>query len=816
MDDETNDADVERIGRLVGDESVGVRRAACLALCRIGTPDIIPHLLDALDDGDWQVRFHAATALEAITGCVPGSADDQDKRTFFIALVDRLGGVEGVKSAIGRGPQAVPVRASPGDKVERQRRWYEAAGRLGSAAPETARVIVRQALAVPLPPPVRFEPWAGKRHPLEGTAPDRAAIRAAGRMRDEACVPLLVPWLSRHEYPHHATQAAVALGQIGTPEAVNALWESLRKQVPDLKPFENRYLQRGPRPEEYAVMRGLILADAVIKLKDVSLIIAMLPGSFLEKPRYEDRLRPESQRVLLGRMLLEKAGWRQPIVKILVDLLAQRTLDVNDPLYRQVLNGINLERPFAEHRRPFPVVDHIEPEHALWFLSCLAIDRGEVPEPLIVPYLTSSNWRERIDAAVLLGLLGFGDLAAETLFREASKPYPFGEIMGIGKSHYDTNFRDKCYLVAALAHHAGNVDQLNTFADPKSRYRDIRYGLAVGLGRRGQADGAPLLVQLATTDPISVIRRQARQSIRDLQERLRFAGHAMPRFETGRVKPFEAWYTPRTLDWPGAVVVPRSNAELPPIRNVGDLKQCVAAGLEPANYRDLNNSNNQAPGAKRLMIRNIHPFARAAMLSRNHDPEITMPMLQQMIDSPYPFAQFLALRELARLRADGVDELLIAQLERFADASDTVRFYWTCEALAERNVHAALPALARFACIENPAVLHGPLGMGRGYPAAKALGRIVGRIDDEQVQRLLRHENIWLRAGILAGLTESKAPGIKQLLSQVLEESSSGIVHSHARTGLAQLSRATGSSRDGTPTAKERTNPIILPYVILQ
>ena len=82
------------------------------------------------------------------------------------------------------------------------------------------------------------------------------------RLRDGPCAALLIPWLSRHEYQDHATEAAVALGRIGTPEAVAALWEALREQVPDLKPFQTRYLQRGPRPEEYALMRGLILARA--------------------------------------------------------------------------------------------------------------------------------------------------------------------------------------------------------------------------------------------------------------------------------------------------------------------------------------------------------------------------------------------------------------------------------------------------------------------------------------------------------------------------------------------------------------------------
>jgi len=302
--------DVEAIGRLLGDESTPVRRAAGRALARLGTPDSVPGLIGALEDTDWQVRFHAAVALEAITACTPpGDHDGDAAQRFYVELVDRLGGAEGVRKAIGQGPAALePFAQDDGDEL--LRRWFEAAGRLGPDAPDLARAIVRRALDVPLPPPITFQPYAGKRHALEGEPPELGAIRAAGKMQDSESVTRLVPWLSRAEYQDHATETAVALGRIGTPEAVDALWVAVREQVPELRPFQTRYLQRGPRPEEYALLRGLILAGAAPAVEDVSLLVAMLPGSFLEKPRYEDRLRPESQRVLLGRLLLENGGLR--------------------------------------------------------------------------------------------------------------------------------------------------------------------------------------------------------------------------------------------------------------------------------------------------------------------------------------------------------------------------------------------------------------------------------------------------------------------------------------------------------------------------
>jgi HEAT repeat protein len=778
--------DVEAIGWLLEDESTPVRRAAGRALARLGTPDSVPGLIGALEDADWQVRFHAAAALEAITACTPpGDHDGDSARRFYVELVDRLGGTEGVRKAIDRGPATLePFAQDDGDEL--LRRWFEAAGRLGRDASDSARVIVRRALDVPLPPPVTFEPWAGKRHPLEGGPPELGAIRAAGKMQDSESVARLVPWLSRSEYQDHATEAAVALGRIGTPEAVGALWAALREQVPELAPFQSRYLQRGPRPEEYALLRGLILAGAAPAVEDVSLVVAMLPGSFLEKPRYEDRLRPESQRVLLGRLLLENGRLRRRMVKLLVDVLAGRPPATDDPLYAEIVEGINLERPFAEHRRPFPVVKRIEPEQALWFLGCLAVDATEVPERLVLPYLASENWRERIDAAVLLDVLGFGSQGADALFHEAVKPYPFSEIMGIGKSHYDTNFRDKCYMVAALAHHGEDVQRLRTFADPKTRYRDLRYGLAIGLGRREGTDGVELLARLATTDPISAVRREARQSLWAIQERARLAGEPVPPVELGEAMALESWHAPRGLSWPGPVVV-RPSSEAREGRAVKDLKRLVTAGLEKKNYRDLNNANNQAPGAKALMIRGIGSFDRAIALLAERDPESALPLLKKMIDSPYPFAHYLALREYSGGAAGDGEQLLIAQLNRFGSSSDTVRFYWACEALAAAGVQTALPELARLASTENPAGLHGPLAVGLGYPAAKALARLAGRIDHDEVRRLLDSENIWLRAGALAGLTEARAPGIERLLRKVLEEHPSGVVFDHARVGLAQL-----------------------------
>ncbi|MCP4661773.1 MAG: HEAT repeat domain-containing protein, partial [bacterium] len=350
------------IATLLADESSQVRRAAATALGRLGGPEWAPALVKSLADLDWQTRFHAATALEAITGCAPPSKNVSAAEYYQRILADPES-TGGLAQAIGKGPGA--LRTDDSDALAR---WCEAAGRLGEHAPESAREIVRNALRVPLPPPVAFAPLAGKRRPLVGLPPEIAAIRAAGWMRDAPCVELLIPWLEHYEYQDHITEVALALGRIRTPEAIDALWQALRRDVPNKTPYLTRYLQRGPRPEEYAILRGLILAGANVVIDDVHLIIALAPGSFLEKPRYEDRLRPETQRVLLGRILLNRAGLRTKAVEILLSVLRDEAKK-DAPLYQEILKGINLERPFAEHRRPFPVVESIEPEQALWLLG---------------------------------------------------------------------------------------------------------------------------------------------------------------------------------------------------------------------------------------------------------------------------------------------------------------------------------------------------------------------------------------------------------------------------------------------------------------
>jgi hypothetical protein len=388
---------------------------------------------------------------------------------------------------------------------------------------------------------------------------------------------------------------------------------------------------------------------------------------------------------------------------------------------------------------------------------------------------------------VLLNRLGFGRSTADILSAEAERPYAFREIMSIGKGRLDPNVRDKCYMVIALAHHADDVRRLRSFADPKTRYRDVRYGLAVGLGMRGKPDGVDLLVDLATRDPISVVRREARASLRAIQETQRMAGRRGPDVRLPEPLPFEAHYQPRGLTWPGPVVERPAGGQPPKADSLEDLKRMVAQGLAPNQYRDLNNGNNQAPGATRLMVRGIAPFEQAVALLSARYPQQAASVLQDLLNSPYPFAHFLALRQLRDRPQLDAGGQLTARLESFAKAADTVGFFWTCEAIAQRGAEDSIPLLVRCAELEAPDGVHGPAGMGFGYPAAKAAARLAGRLSHPAVKRLLGSENVWLQAGTLAGLTQADAPGLAQLLARLLREPHPAMIRDHAAAGLLRL-----------------------------
>ena len=614
--------------------------------------------------------------------------------------------------------------------------------------------------------------------------PDIGAVRAAGKLRDAEAVNLLIPWLKQHVQEYHAAEAAIALGRIGTPEAVAAIREAIRREVPNKKVHISRYLQHGPRPEEYALIKALIIAGAMVGIEDIHLLIALLPNTFTEKPRFEDRMRDETQRVLMPRILLERAGHRRRAVEVLLAALKGKQ-HADDPIYQQLVKGINLERPFSEHGRPFNVVKTIGGEEALWLLSCLLED-ADLKTPAerrdlqdrVVLFLTSKNQRERVDAAVLLGRIGVSAKAADTLAAEIARPYPFPEIASMGKGMPDDNERDKAYMAQALAQRIADVARLKPIADPRTMFRDIRYGLVRGLARRGNADAIPLLIDIATRDPITLIRQQARYALSDIQDAYRLAEKPVPEVHLPEPQPLEAWYPPRGLKWRDTTFREFDLSVAKPPEDGEALKKYLDACLTPGHFRNLNMA--QAGGADRMMI-------VQAEETRQGYGRAGFGTLLAGLETPYPYAHYLAAKGLAARGDKAAVPTLIKKLDAFAKVRDTVGVWWVCEALGKLQARDALPALTRLAVPANPQGTFGPEGMPLGYIAARTIARIVADPEDKDVARFLREDNVWVRAGALRGLAETDAPGIANLLRQAAEPANAAPVRYEASVGLNRL-----------------------------
>lgn len=112
------------------------------------------------------------------------------------------------------------------------------------------------------------------------------------------------------------------------------------------------------------------------------------------------------------------------------------------------------------------------------------------------------------------------------------------------------------------------------------------------------------------------------------------------------------------MDWPGPLVIepPRTRKTSP--GSLDEIRTLVADGLEKEHFRDLNNANNQAPGATHMMVSHIGDLDHAVSLLGSNSPASAADLLE-LLTAPYPFARYLALRELGRDPFDH-EELLLA------------------------------------------------------------------------------------------------------------------------------------------------------------
>jgi hypothetical protein len=801
LPDEVTAADRARFVELLHDAAAPVQVQAAFALAMTGSANEIGALVKFLvadssekqPAADWQARQYAATALEAISGLHRELAADSDR--VAQAWHDKT-------SSTGSFLRSLDERGKIFANDFERDAWLEAVGRTTWLDRNCERALCEK----------ERPKWIARVRELLKASdfPPVSVVRAAGMLRDPEAVALLAPYLvrgglnkSNESCPDCvdalerevkgtalAKEAALALGRIGTEAAVALLWETLAKNVPNMAPVASRHYQTGPRPEEYTYLRALIYADAVPKLEHVPYLIALLPYTEGEKPRFEDRTKIDSQRVWLGRILLERAGLRAKAVKIARDIL-NGSADTTDPLYQQLLAGTNIDRPRSEHGRAFPVIKQLEAEQALHLLSTLAVSGAEIPESVVAARLRSANHRERIEAAVIFRNFGFGRETEQVLREEIAKPYTFREIWSIGKGRLDTQFRDKSYLAMALAAHAADLPSLEAFTDYTKYFRDIRIGLALGLGFRGKVDGCPLLEKLAH-DPIFTVHRECANAAVQVYGTETLAGHNVARLKLPAREPLRPEYpapgpyefanrTPEPAFLPGTVTLDPNDPNV--------VAKALHAAVDAAQYKSV--GNTFARNAERMRIFDAGELAKVLDLPAARQP-LTPDIeraLQSALDSPFPFAHYLAARLIALRGETKFAAQLMQKLPGCITAADTVGFHWYADALGRLKAREAIPILGQHTVSKTYERTYGPVGMAYGFAAARALGMIADGPDEAEVAALLASENVWLRAGVLDGLVERAGRSLAPELRKILANPPSAILEEEARYGLRRVTQ---------------------------
>ncbi len=797
--DEVVAEDRTRFVELLTDPAPEVRRQAAFTLAMTGSADQLPALLTALADADWQVQHFAAMALEAITGenLALQAAHGPKTREAWTGWWRQTGSVE-------QFVERLSTRATGWkDDFERDA-WLEATARTRWLDSAKATQVA-----------THHKPqWkAAVRELLQQSPPPTLAVRAAGLLADPEAVALLTPWLVRGQNPPAdesvpdsdealareatgtvlAKEAVTALGRIGTPEAVNILWTTFARTVANPSPFATRHYQTGPRPEEYGDLRALIYAGAKPTAEQIAPLVGILPYTEGEKPRFEDRTKIESQRVLLPRLLLERSGFRKPVVELAVQIL-QGTADARSPLYQSVLAGSNIDRPRSEHGRMFPVLKELSAEQAVHLLASFAVSREEFPEPLVAKLLVSANHRERIDAAVVFRRFGFGPETEAVLRNEIGKPYAFREIWSIGKGRPDVDFRDKSYLMMALAAHAQDLAALQPFTDYTKFYRDIRLGMAIGLGFRGRADAAPLLQRLAN-DPLFTVHRECENAVIAIRDAELLAGAPITPIALPARNPLKADYPA-----PGAFAFANQTPDQPvagavPVLNVNDpaaIVLALQAAVDAKQYANVGNSF--ARNASRMRLHDAGTLAAILdtpeLLKAPLSPDMEK-ALTTALDSPFPFAHYLACQVIARRQESKFAPQLIQKLPQYVAAADTVGFYWAADALGRLKAPEALPVFRQLAVDTPQPSTFGPRGMAYGFAAARGLG-LMGNAKSQEATALLASPNVWLRAGVLDGLIEGDPAAAVGLLRSTRDEAANAFLEAEASYGLHRLLKGSG------------------------
>jgi hypothetical protein len=308
----------------------------------------------------------------------------------------------------------------------------------------------------------------------------------------------------------------------------------------------------------------------------------------------------------------------------------------------------------------------------------------------------------------------------------------------------------------------------------------------------------PLLERLAH-DPIFLVHRECDNAGGEIRDAELLAGRTPPVWtippRSPRGEPARAFEfvdrTPEPVGLPGTISLDVNDPDV--------VLKALQSVVDAAQYKNV--GNGFARNAERMRLIDSAEIARVLDPNVARKPPKTPEFdaaLSAALDSPYPFAHYVATR-LITLRGETLFAPKIAgKLPDWIAAADTVGVYWGADALGRIGSAASGDVLTRIAVEKSYDRTFGPIGMAYGFAAARGLGMLAQDLSDGAVARALASENVWLRAGVLDGLVERGRVDIGPALEKLAIDSPNAILMEEARFGLKTI-----QSRDRRRAANE-------------
>ena len=494
---------------LLDDHAQEVRRAAVLALGRIGGARTIPRFIALLDDPSWELRQHAWLNLRTMT-TQEFPREDRAAWQRWWQKTNSAGHVKDLLAAAQRSPE---VTVGRGTNAEASAAFVSTASgrpakkrRSAPASPvhperrEALRALAR--LASP-----EFEPHFisllrdAQTPPLDAEEHEFlcAALERAGSAR---AVPVLVA--------QRTEAAAWALGHLGGHNAERALLNFPPSLAMLLALDRLRSTNAGP-----------LLPQLVAHM-----------GQITYRGQPDDVMNEDLQPVQrVGANLILRSGLAPAFIERAVQ-------ELEDTMKPAVAHGPRpdcppqWERMFTAMRselKPGFVREDgtttTQPVVAMCYLLGNASEDSRSPEAALIPRLIRLLRHPavvpRVYVALALGRMQAREAAPElvSLVREG---YAFSDSAALASGkHFDQsqNVRWRGFVCLALGRMGGDEARtaLEQFASDTKQPRDIRYSAVVGLGFIGSTNSSAALTRVATDDIVWLVRDEARQAAERIQ-----------------------------------------------------------------------------------------------------------------------------------------------------------------------------------------------------------------------------------------------------------------------------------------------------------